>query len=176
MTPSPNAYELIIEDLYEGISLRESLKNRGVNRTSFYDFKDKNVAFADRYIRARHAQADLMVEQLIDIADDETIDPNRARNMISVRQWSASKIIPATYGERLDVNVAVTASIVDALSAARARALPMRDLMDVAELEVVESPMLSHDGITGSKPVLASDTNVLPDSQTEIDSIDILIS
>ena len=56
-----------------------------------------------KYVQAREAQADLSASEIIYIADTET-DPNRARVRIDARKWSASKLAPKVYGDRLHVD------------------------------------------------------------------------
>lgn len=148
----------VIADVFEGMSLNESLRKHGVSRTLFYSVKNENLKIEDLYMRARHSSVERMVEQLIEIADDQEVDPHRARNMIDVRKWTASKLIPHTYGDKLDLNVTSTASITDALSAAAARVLPLRDQAIDAQYEVLESTGDKSNGPTGSKPVDESDT------------------
>ncbi len=72
--------------------------------------------------------------------------------MISARQWAASKMRPQVYGERIDLNVTTTASITDALAAAAARVLPLRDPVNMVDVEVIETIEIINDGSTGSKP------------------------
>lgn len=154
----------VIADVFEGMSLNESLKKHGVSRTLFYAVVKENLKMEELYMRARHSSVERMVEQLIEIADDQEVDPHRARNMIDVRKWTASKLIPHTYGDRIDLNVTSTASITDALAAASARVLPLRDQAIDAQYEVVESTDDKSNGATGSKPVDNSDSNSGSDS------------
>lgn len=162
-------FEAVVGEVFEGMSLNDALLKHGLTRQSFYEFKSENVKSADAYVRARQSRVELMVEQIIAIADNPDIDPNRARNMISVRQWSASKIIPHVYGDKIELNVNTKASIVDALAEAVARPLPIRYLGDVSDAEVIETNSISPDGATGSKPV--GQSNVPVSAQVEIEDI-----
>ncbi len=58
-----------------------------------------NAALRAAYTRARHDQADFMVEDTIRIADDEP-DGNRARTRILARQWLAAKMNAAKYSDK----------------------------------------------------------------------------
>jgi hypothetical protein len=74
--------------------------------------------FRDQYARAKNESADVLVEQMIDIADDGTNDfietedgvkfnhehVQRSRLRVDTRKWIASKLKPKKYGERLDMN------------------------------------------------------------------------
>lgn len=70
--------------------------------------------FSDRYSLAKAKQAELLAEQIIDIADDVSNDmyvndqgnmmPNgtavsRAKLKIAARQWHAAKLAPQIYGD-----------------------------------------------------------------------------
>lgn len=63
-----------------------------------------------RYALAREDQADFHTDELLAIADNQDLDPNSRRVMVDTRKWIASKLRPATYGDRqqVDVNVGVT--------------------------------------------------------------------
>lgn len=76
--------------------------------------------FTDSYARAREAQADLLADEIIEIADTEkrtvstnegdqystvteSDNPARSRLMIDARKWKASKLAPKKYGDKVDV-------------------------------------------------------------------------
>lgn len=176
MALAPETASAIIEEIFEGMLLKDSLKKHKVRQSSFYKFLSKNVKFEDMYARAKAAHAHLIVEEIVPIADDPDIDPARARNMIDARKWTASKIIPHKYGDRIELNLKNEVSIVDALALARARVLPMRDLASIEEAEIVETKQLTHDGATGSQPVVAEsnvidEVNVANESRNETGDI-----
>lgn len=78
-----------------------------------------NEAFLRQYTRAKEEQADLLVDEMIEIADDGSQDldgyndygkpienkefVNRSRLKVETRKWIASKLKPKRYGEKLDV-------------------------------------------------------------------------
>lgn len=76
--------------------------------------------FTERYARAKEAQADMMADEMLDIADDTTGDVimirtgdgelveaenrefiNRSRLRVDTRKWIASKLKPKKYGDRM---------------------------------------------------------------------------
>jgi hypothetical protein len=78
----------------------------------------KHPDFCDRYALAREAQADYLLEELIDIADDKENDTyedakgnirvdhenvNRSRLRVDTRKWVISKLAPKKYGDRVDL-------------------------------------------------------------------------
>jgi hypothetical protein len=73
--------------------------------------------FAERYARARQAQAVLLAEEIIAIADDSTGDSykdsegrlrtdhevvNRSRLRVDTRKWYLSKVLPKVYGDKIE--------------------------------------------------------------------------
>lgn len=68
--------------------------------------QDQMETFRERYERARKAQADALVDELLADATDATPENAHAQRVkIDAKKWAASKMNPAAYGERLDVNV-----------------------------------------------------------------------
>lgn len=59
--------------------------------------------FAAQYARAREEQAEHFAEDLIGIADDMSIPSDQKRIMVDARKWTASKVLPKRYGERVEV-------------------------------------------------------------------------
>lgn len=59
--------------------------------------------FAAQYARAREAQAEHYAEEIVSIADTEP-DYNKARVRIDARKWTASKLLPKRYGDRVELN------------------------------------------------------------------------
>jgi len=77
---------------------------------------DKDRAdFREQYARARDAQADFYVDQIIEIADapnatvnaktgePEVRDAQRDRLRVDARKWVAARLAPKKYGERLEL-------------------------------------------------------------------------
>ncbi len=61
--------------------------------------------FAANVARARELQQDAIVEQLRDMADAATeADWQVVKLRIWTRQWTASKLAPKKYGDKLDLN------------------------------------------------------------------------
>jgi hypothetical protein len=58
--------------------------------------------FAAQYARAREAQAEHYAEEIVQIADTEG-DSAKARNRIDARKWTASKLLPKRYGDRVEL-------------------------------------------------------------------------
>ena len=79
-------------------------------------FDGDHEEFMDQYARAREVQAEVLADELADIADDGsndfTTDKNgkavvdhehiqRSRLRIDTRKWVAAKLLPKRYGDKL---------------------------------------------------------------------------
>ena len=117
----------------EGMSLRNVCKQPGMPSTATvmrWLADDSKVAFREQYACAREAQADLLAEQILDIADEEctmvradkhgsndddgegrtevvfdstAVARNRLR--VDARKWLASKMAPKKYGDKLQTEL-----------------------------------------------------------------------
>ena len=67
--------------------------------------------FAKNYTAAKKAQAQIFVDEIIDIIDDPAnCEPeilNWAKSRVSTRQWLATKLLPKIYGDRQQNDVIV---------------------------------------------------------------------
>ncbi|MEI6207471.1 MAG: hypothetical protein WCP20_11860 [Desulfuromonadales bacterium] len=76
---------------------------------TLYKWLRENESFANQYADAKCNQSDILVDSLLDIADDDSGDADgsvsvqRAKLRTDVRKWIASKLKPKAYGDRLDV-------------------------------------------------------------------------
>ena len=107
--------------LSEGMSLRQILKadTTGVlpAQSTVYDWLLRHPAFAEQYARAREEQADTNADEILDIADERPPefkdDKGRVyldqtyiqwqKNRIEARKWTAMKLKPKKYGDRMAV-------------------------------------------------------------------------
>lgn len=64
--------------------------------------------YGERVARARQHYADRLAQETLSLADDESIDTNRAKLMIDTRRWLASKWYRNVYGDKVDVTNTVT--------------------------------------------------------------------
>lgn len=86
----------------EGNSLRKIVEMPGMPaRSSIYKWFKEQQAFSDQYEKAREEQADWYADEIISIADDSSIDPQRARLMVDARKWVASKLKSKAYGDKV---------------------------------------------------------------------------
>ncbi|GAB2528279.1 hypothetical protein GCM10027189_03980 [Rufibacter soli] len=68
--------------------------------------------FLEQYTRAREVQAELLADEIVDIADDNSRDAvsnsgaiERSKIKIDARKWVASKLLPKKYGNQQQVNI-----------------------------------------------------------------------
>ena len=113
---------LICLRIAEGESLREIVKSEGMpERATIYDWLLKRPDFSDNYTRAREEQADTLADEIIAIADEQpeiipVLDKRTGeliehkldnaflqwqKNRIDARKWTAMKLKPKKYGERV---------------------------------------------------------------------------
>jgi hypothetical protein len=87
------------------------------DETTIYRWRLKHESFRQQYAEAKRNQAELLAQEIIDIADDKTrdviIDEDgneklntefvaRSRLRVDARKWVASKLLPKVYGDKQD--------------------------------------------------------------------------
>lgn len=126
-TGRPSKYsEEIADKICELISttsrgLNDICKELKVHPVTVYRWVEDIEAFRNKYTRAREAQADLLADEIISIADDGSRDTktikkggelievedtewtNRSKLRVEARKWIASKLKPKKYGDKLDM-------------------------------------------------------------------------
>jgi hypothetical protein len=96
--------DAICERLADGESLRSICRDQHMpTKGCVFRWLSDNKDFADQYTRAREAQADSHIDDIVDIADDKGLDPNDKRIRIDARKWSAGKMRPKKYGDKVAV-------------------------------------------------------------------------
>lgn len=127
----------VISRIENGESLKVAAQMEGVTTQQFNHFlrSDKEAFVA--YERAREIRADLLADQIIEIADEEP-DAAKARNRIDARKWIASKHYSKRYGDRLDVNVSMQIDIAATLEEARGRLLPISDQSNIIDAQAID--------------------------------------
>lgn len=91
----------ICDEIAGGKSLRAICQQKGMPTRKAVDlWLGSNEAFRAQYAHARSLQADFYADQIVEIAD-KTTDPIKARLQIDARKWTAAKLLPKKYGERI---------------------------------------------------------------------------
>lgn len=140
MAGRPSSYSdetaiLICERLAGGESLRSICLDDAMppQATVYRWLQDEaNVEFREQYARARELQADTLVDEILDIADDGTNDWMERRNSdgstgdfiengealrrsqlrIDARKWMAGKLRPKKYGDKIEHDVGGSLTVV----------------------------------------------------------------
>lgn len=112
----------ILQAGYEGNTLPDY--------STIMDWLEEGPAYAERYARAREAQADYMADEIMEISDNASNDwmtredpenpgyalngehIQRSRLRVDSRKWLASKLKPKKYGEKVDMNHSGSVSVV----------------------------------------------------------------
>ena len=65
----------------------------------------KFSGFRAQYTRAREVQAELLADEMVDIADSATDSQsaNAARVRVDTRKWIAAKLLPKKYGDKIEM-------------------------------------------------------------------------
>lgn len=113
---SPELTSRICERLAMGESLRSICRDDDMpSMASIFLWLGKHKEFSEQYARAREEQGEAHADRIVEIADDDTIDPNHKRIMVDARKWVASKLKPKRYGDKAEVehsgNVGLTINV-----------------------------------------------------------------
>ena len=65
------------------------------------DWTYADPELAARYARAKECRGEVHAERVLTTALDQTIEPNSRRIMVDALKWTASKLYPARYGDKL---------------------------------------------------------------------------
>lgn len=59
--------------------------------------------FIEQYEDACNTRAEMLFEEIEEIADDENKDVQRSRLRVDTRKWYLSKVLPKKFGDKLDL-------------------------------------------------------------------------
>lgn len=129
----PSKYSTCLRDrlcflLISGASLREACTESGVTVPTVLNWAmDPGHDFFEHYARARKLRAELMLDEILEIADDSAKDlkklengnlvfdhenVQRSRLRIDTRKWAMARMYPKVYGERYAPSAKVVNSVV----------------------------------------------------------------
>jgi hypothetical protein len=154
--PKMRAYDAalmdsICEELGAGASLIDITTRRRISRASVLSWVRDIPEAANKYTDARADQADAHADRILALADKlekNLIDPNAARVILDAMKWSAAKLRPKVYGDRLDVAIESRAELL-VLDYGRSGAprpllapsqrMPLITSGDVQDAEIIEA-------------------------------------
>lgn len=123
-TYKPSTGKEICARLMQGLSLRQICKDEKMPDKAticrWLADREKYQEFCDQYALAREIQAEMMADEIMDIADDGANDwmerrdkeeavvgwqlngehVQRSKLRVDARKWAASKLLPKRYGDR----------------------------------------------------------------------------
>ncbi len=101
---------VILTEISSGKSLSRICEENGWPKTSVYEWLAKN--FPEQYAQAMRTRADVYRDEIISIADDETLVTNedvaKAKLKIETRKWLMGKMAPKKYGDKVEVDHGIT--------------------------------------------------------------------
>lgn len=118
------AIETIFTEMANGKSLRQILDHDDTlpSRRLFYEWMAKDSVLSNHYEAISQLRADMMFDEMLEIADDGTNDYvtkeigdgievqvlnsehiQRSRLRIDARKWILSKMVPKKFGDKTDI-------------------------------------------------------------------------
>lgn len=98
-----HVFARVLDGIAAGESAKACLREVDINPRVFWGYLASDEVAANRYARARARGLDKMAEEIIDIADDESIPAESRRVRVDPRKWLLSKLAPKKYGDKLDL-------------------------------------------------------------------------
>jgi hypothetical protein len=122
------------KEIADQICLKIALSSNGIHAickgdgmpcpSTVFKWLNEHKEFSDNYARAREQQADLLADEIIEIADDSSGDEveieiadgvkitkqdhefaARSRLRVDARKWKASKLAPKKYGDKIEQTI-----------------------------------------------------------------------
>jgi hypothetical protein len=88
--------KIICDGLASGRSLVSICQDTDLpNRATVFDWLRIYPVFHDRYRLSREFQVMGWADEIVDLADDQTVDVQRSKVMIDSRKWLLSRLLPA---------------------------------------------------------------------------------
>lgn len=101
---TPELTEKICSLIAEGLSLRTICSAEDMpDKSNVFRWLAKDASFRDQYAIACEQRSEALVEDMLEISDDLTEEPNSRRIRIDTRKWIASKLKPKKYGDKIAV-------------------------------------------------------------------------
>ena len=151
----PQALDEFLAYIAKGGHMAAWCGARGINYTTMLKFIHSDPARSEMYGRAREDRADVLVDEIVAISDEETIEVKElapgvqvavfdktavARNRLRVdaRKWVAAKLRPRVYGDKLEVESTVNHKAVpddELLARLAALGVPLPSVMPQQDAE-----------------------------------------
>jgi len=133
ITYTPVLADEICARIAAGESLRSACKKHGLAHSTFRGWVDRDRGgLFEAYRVAREMQADAHVDLIMDTAMqvlNGEIEPNAARVAIDAMKWTASKLKPRTYGDRIETTISGKVDFIATLQAVEDRIAKRKQAM-----------------------------------------------
>ena len=114
-TDKADIMERICELLAAGQSMAQICRSEAMPaQSTVYRWIAESAEFSERYAHAREMQADMLADEIIEIADScepEAAAVAKAKARIDARKWLAARLAPKKYGDRVDVSAGVAVKV-----------------------------------------------------------------
>jgi hypothetical protein len=101
---TPEVAREICDRMIDCNSLRTICQHQAMpDEGTVYRWIARYPEFREVYARARELQAMRWAEEVLAIADDDTLDPHDRRIRVDTRKWLLSKVLPRIYGDKVTV-------------------------------------------------------------------------
>ena len=103
---SPALATALCERIISGKTLRAICRSKGMPHVAtLFRWLAQYEEFAEQYALAKEIQAEVLADEILDIADDPALEPSDKRVRIDTRKWLAAKMKPKKYGDRTSIDV-----------------------------------------------------------------------
>lgn len=124
-------FERVLESVTEGRSAKHTVESdpRGVSYGRFMLWVNRDPERVERFEEAQKVSAEVMVEDMLMIADgaDSLEDVQRSQLRVNVRKFRAQSYNRKKYGENKQIEQTVTIDLKDAMAKANERILAARE-------------------------------------------------
>lgn len=133
MAITDDQFKQVIEEAAQGKGVIQAIQDAGATRQDFYRRIVADAASMDQYVRAKYLGCHAFADDSVHIQDEEPrkVDTKFGtacdaawvawqKNRVELRRWHLAKLMPKTYGDKLehvgnaDQPIAVTISGTDA--------------------------------------------------------------
>ena len=100
--------EQIVEHLSQGVPVSQIARQMQIGRRTIHDWREQFPSFSAQFARAKDQGYDAIADSIIEIADDQSTDTDRARLRCDARLKLLAKWDPKRYGDRIQSEVDMT--------------------------------------------------------------------
>ncbi len=93
--------DTLIEGIATGDSVAKIAKKIGVSVPTIYRRIDSSEELLDKYTRAKQSKAQVLAEEIIEIADNDDLKPDDKRIRVDARKWVAGKYYGKLFGDKI---------------------------------------------------------------------------